>query len=87
MGQLDVTDQEACFERGRHNASEVANFLRNAADYLSQNGPVIAEGDTMDSSDGTRWQSKTFPEGICQPPRRVRRWLPMDGSTLPSGVL
>jgi hypothetical protein len=51
--QLDAPDHEACFPKDRYEASEVARFLRNTADYVCE-GPVIQDGDTMDGLGGNR---------------------------------
>ena len=87
MSQLDVCDHEAAFERGRYNLSEVGNFLRNASDYVLEKGPVIKDRDTMDGPGGIRWQGATFETPICDPPREVIRWLPMDKSLPPKKLL
>jgi hypothetical protein len=87
MAQLDVFDHEAAFERGRYTPSEVANFLRNASDYVLENGPVIRDGDTMDGPEGIRWQGATFDNPVCDPPREVIRWLPLDQSSPPKSLL
>ena len=87
MSQLDVSDHEAAFERGRYNLSEVANFLRNASAYVLEKGPVIKDRDTMDGPGGIRWQGETFDKPICDPPREVIRWLPMDKLSPPKKLL
>ena len=86
MGQLDGPDHEACFPLDLYEASEVAMFLRNAADYVFKNGQVIRDGDTMDGPAGIRWQGATFEKGIADPPREVIRWLPYDGRERPNGI-
>jgi hypothetical protein len=86
MWQLDVPDHEACFAKTRYDPSEVSFFLRNAADYVCQRGPVIRDGDTMDGPGGIRWQGAAFPNGLADPPRQVLRWLPMDGQGRPPGI-
>jgi hypothetical protein len=86
MWQLDVPDHEACFEKGRYDESEVARFLRNAADYVCAHGPVIKNGDTMDGPGALRWQAATFENGLADPPREVLRWLPRDGQPRPAGI-
>lgn len=83
MWQLDVPDHEAAFEHGRYDASDVARFLRNAADYVFQNGQIIKDGDTMDGPNSTRWQAATFETPVADPPREVLRWLPVDSSNPP----
>lgn len=86
MAQLDVPDHEACCDGEAYELSAVANFLRNAADYVFENGEVIKNGDTMDGPGDFRWQGATFENGLVDPPRRVIRWLPMDGRARPRGV-
>jgi hypothetical protein len=86
MEQLDVTDHEAAFPRAQYEPGAVAGFLRNAADYVIDNGPVIKDGDTMDGPGGVRWQAVSFENSIAGPPRAVLRWLPMDGSARPVGI-
>lgn len=86
MWQLDVPDHEACFAKGRYDASEVALFLRNAADYVRDRGSVISDGDTMDGPGGLPWQGAAFAKGLVDPPRQVLRWLPLDGLRRPAGT-
>ncbi len=86
MWQLDVPDHEACFAKARYEASEVAAFLRNAADYVCERGPVVQNGDTMDGPGGLRWQGATFENGLADPPREVLRWLPLDDLRRPPGI-
>jgi len=86
MGQLDTPDHEACCDGEAFDLSEVASFLRNAADYVRENGEIIQDGDTMDGPGGIRWQGASFGEGLAAPPRRVIRWLPLDGRQRPRGV-
>lgn len=86
MGQLDLPDHEACCDGKVYDLSAVASFLRNAADYVFENGEVIRDGDTMDGPGNIRWQGATFDKSLLDPPRRVIRWLPMDGHERPVGV-
>ncbi len=86
MAQLDVPDHEACCDGKAYALGDVASFLRNAADYVFENGEVIRDRDTMDGPGDRRWQGVTFDNGILSPPRRVIRWLPMDGRPRPRGV-
>lgn len=81
--QLDIPDVEACFHSASFDFNEVDNFLRNVSLYILNHGEVINDGDTMDGPGHCRWQSHQFDNGICDPPRRVLRWLPMDGRQLP----
>jgi hypothetical protein len=87
MSQLDVSDHEAAFEHGRYDMAEVANFLRNAANYILENGPVIENGDTMDGPGGVHWQGVAFEQPVSDPPREVLRWLPRDDSAPPQNLL
>ncbi len=87
MSQLDVPDHEAAFEHDRYDPSAVANFLRNAADYVLEKGPIVEDGDTMDGPGEIRWKGATFDAPTCVPPRRVIRWLPMDQSSPPKEFL
>lgn len=84
--QLDIPDAEACFHSESFDFGEVDNFLRNVSLYLLNNGEVINDGDTMDGPGGIRWQSRRFKTGICDPPRRVLRWLPMDDRPVPAEI-
>jgi hypothetical protein len=86
MSQVDVLDHEACCDGDAYDLSGVASFLRNAADYVHEHGEVVRDGDTMDGPGGIRWQGATFEESLVEPPRRVLRWLPMDGRARPHGV-
>lgn len=87
MSQLDVLDQEACCDGDAYDLSAVAGFLRDAADYVFEHGEVVKNGDTMDGPGNLRWHGVTFEAGLIpQPPRRVLRWLPMDGRVRPTGI-
>ncbi len=85
-GQLDLCDSEACFRSDRYNASDVDHFLRNVSLYLLNNGPVIKDGDTMDGPGGLNWQCRHLEKSICDPPREVLRWLPLDGNPTPEEI-
>jgi hypothetical protein len=67
--------------------NQVANLLRNVSLYILNNGEVVNEGDTMDGPGGIRWQSHQFENGICDPPRRVLRWLPLDDRQVPHEIV
>jgi hypothetical protein len=70
MWQLDVPDHEACFAKSRYDPSEVSLFLRNAADYVCQRGPVIRDGGTMDGPGGIRLAGRRLrqrPRGSAPP--------------------
>jgi hypothetical protein len=84
--QLDIPDAEACFHAESYDFSDVDNFLRNVSLYVLRNGEVINSGDTMDGPGGIRWQATQFDNGICDPPRRVLRWLPTDGRSVPPEI-
>lgn len=84
MQQLDLTDHEACFARNHYEPGAVAAFLRNAADYVSDRGPVIRDGDTMDGPGGIRWRGTTVKNAFADPPREVIRWLPLDDAARPA---
>ena len=82
-GQLDIPDVEACFHTESFDFNQIDNFLRNVSLYTLTNGEVIQQGDTMDGPGGIRWQSHQFENGLCDPPRRVLRWLPLDDREVP----
>lgn len=84
--QLDIPDMEACCHSASFDLNAVANFLRNASMYVLENGEIIKDGDTMDGPGDIRWQSRHFDDPICDPPRAVLRWLPLDGRRPPSKV-
>jgi hypothetical protein len=86
MWQLDTPDHEACFSDA-YDPSEVDNFLRNASNYVFENGPVIDDGDTMDGPGDIRWRAYSVEQGLLDPPREAMRWFPDDGSTPPPEVL
>ena len=86
MGQLDVVDLEACFPSG-YNMQQVDGFLRTCGLYLFQNGEVIKDGDTMDGPGGVHWRGFYLEDGVWDPPRRVLRWFPLDGSEAPQRFL
>ncbi len=84
--QLDLPDQEAAFPKEQFEARDVAGFLRNVSLYILNNGEVIKDGDTMDGPGGVRWQGRAFENGVCDPPRRVCRWIPYGAQSIPSGL-
>ena len=84
MEQLDLTDHEACYPRGRYKADEVAIGIRNSTLYIAQHGPIIKDGETMDGAGGIRWRANHHKESIAAPPRPVLRWLPTDDSEPPA---
>ena len=86
-GQLDLPDAEACFHSPSFDFNEVDNFLRNVSLYILNNGEVIKDGDTMNGPGGVNWQANHFENGICDPPRPVLRWFPMDDRPVPPEVL
>ena len=86
-GQLDIPDAEACFHSDSYDFNQVDNFLRNISLYVLNNGEVINDGDTMDGPGDIRWQAHQFESGMCDPPRRVLRWLPMDDRPVPPELL
>ncbi|MCA9594950.1 MAG: DUF4261 domain-containing protein, partial [Myxococcales bacterium] len=61
--------------------------LRNATEYIREQGPVVQDGDTMDGPNDTRWQAQTEMESLAPRPRTVTRWLPQDGSKPPARLL
>lgn len=83
MEQLGIDDQEACFSSDRYVLRDVDHFLRNATAYVCKQGAVIKEGDTMDGPGGVRWIGRPVEQSLAPRPRRVLRWLPMDGATAP----
>jgi len=87
MAQLDAADHEAIFPSARYKTGEVAGFLLNIAAYIAQNGPVIADGDTVDGPGDLHWQATHAEEGQVNPPRAVLRWLPKDGRAVPPAVI
>lgn len=83
MLQLDVEDHEACFPSKQFDPNEVANFLRNATDYVRSRGPVIKDGDTMNGPGGVHWRAWRTQESLVAPPRPSLRWFPEGVVTVP----
>lgn len=83
-GQLDIPDVEAAFYSDSFDFNEVDNFLRNVSLYILNNGEVIDDGDTMDGPGDIHWQAQLLENGICDPPRRVLRWFPLDDRPIPA---
>lgn len=77
MQQLDLTDMEACFRRGVHDAGEVRAFLGNIATYILKEKKVIESGHTADGPGG-KWRALLVNESLLPPPRPVLRWFPED---------
>jgi hypothetical protein len=86
MTQLESKDQEACFEAGRYEPSDVASFLRNVSFYILAEGPIVADGDTTDGPGGVRWQATAVESGLADPPRAMLRWLPLDDAPRPEAL-
>lgn len=84
--QLEIPDIEACFVVDDYEVNEVANFLRNASNYLIQSGAIINDGETMDGPGDLRWAAIQFENGICDPPRETLRFVPMDDHDVPKIV-
>ncbi len=83
MGQLDRPDLEACFPAKAYDLGEVSYFLRNCSLYLLNKGEIVRHKDTMDGPGGRNWQAHHVDKELSAPPRRVIRWLPIDGSQAP----
>ncbi|HXQ42117.1 MAG TPA: DUF4261 domain-containing protein [Candidatus Udaeobacter sp.] len=87
MAQLDAADHEAIFPSARYKSTEVGELLLNMATYIAQNGPVIADGDTVDGPGDLHWKATPAEESQALPHRSVIRWLPMDGRPVPPAVI
>ncbi|MEK7469252.1 MAG: DUF4261 domain-containing protein [Planctomycetota bacterium] len=83
MQQLDLPDIEACFHPDRFDLNDVGQFLANASLYLTEAGPVIKDGETIDGPGEIRFRAKSFKEGLWTPPRPTLRFRPEDGTTPP----
>ena len=86
-GQLGIPDVEACFHSDSFDFNQMDNFLRNVSLYVLNNGEVINDGDIMDDPGGIRWKAHQFDNSICDPPRCVLRWLPMDDRPVTPEIL
>ncbi|MEW4562752.1 DUF4261 domain-containing protein [Bremerella sp. JC770] len=84
--QLEVPDIEACFVVDDYEVNEVANFLRNASNYLVQTDAIINDGETMDGPGDIRWAAIRYENGICDPPRETLRFVPVDDHEVPKLV-
>lgn len=87
MAQLDAADHEAIFSSARYKSGEVAGLLLNIAANIAQNGPVIANGNTVDGPGDLHWQATHVEESQVEPPGAVIRWLPSDGHPVPPAVI
>jgi hypothetical protein len=87
MGQLDVSDHEACFLHESYKPAEVDSFLRNMSFYIVKNGPMITEGDTVSGPGGVKWRAHVKRDSLSDPPREVIRWLPGDGIEPPADLV
>ncbi|GED71854.1 hypothetical protein BRE01_55560 [Brevibacillus reuszeri] len=86
MLQLDAIDHEAIFHGQMYDPNEVASFLRNIANYVYENGPVIKDGDTTDGPGEIYWKGVLLDESLTNPPRQVIRWYPLDEKEKPAGL-
>lgn len=82
LGQLDITDLEACFTE-EYDLNEVAMFLVNTALHIAKLGPVIKDGYTMTGPKGMLFEARKFDEPKLVPPRQVLRFRPRDGKVSP----
>lgn len=82
MEQLGGSEHEACVPPDGIELGEVAGFLRNAALYTLEKGPVIEEGNTIDGPGGV-WKAHLDEESLSPPPRPVLRWRPVDAEPPP----
>lgn len=85
-GQLDLPDFEAVFSR-KYDCGEIDGFLRNLTLYLLNEGNVIQDRDTLDGPGDIKWQAHHFEQGLCDPPRNVLCFVPLDGAAPPDEVL
>lgn len=85
--QLDLPDCEACFFSEAYEFNDVDNFLRNVTLYLIEKGEVIEDGDTMDGPGDISWQAELQENSLCEPPRIVLRWMPLDDREVPDEIL
>lgn len=86
LGQLDLIDAQACFSK-KQDCDDVHRLLCDLTLYRLETKAVFRDGDTLDSSAGTRWRVRTVDESFTPPPRSVMRWLPKDGSKPPKELL
>ncbi len=84
--QLDLPDLEACFFNDAYDPGEVDNLLRNLTLYLLQEGEVIEDGDTLDGPGEITWQVMMIDDPLCDPPRDVLRWMPLDDRPVPDEI-
>ena len=82
--QLDLPDMEACFHAPSYDLEQIVFFLRNVTLYVANRGEVIKDDDTMDGPGNVRWTARSVAQSICEPPRRVLRWAPVDERELPA---
>lgn len=81
--QIGVTDIEACFQHVRYQPDQVAIWLLNVASYLSENGSIIQDGNTLTGPGGIDWQAHSYESSLQFPPRPVLCLRPLDNTTLP----
>jgi hypothetical protein len=84
MEQLGVSDHELCVPADGFDLREADHFLRNAAWYVFENGPVIRDGDTMDGPGGIAWRAWSFDDSVGPPRRRALRWRSTQGAEPPA---
>lgn len=84
--QLDIPDAEAVFRDDVYQCADVANFLQNVGLYLLRQGQIIRDSDTMDGPGGIQWQCRHRENSVCDPPREVLRWNPLDGCPIPAEI-
>lgn len=87
LHQIGMNDMEACFRHTRYQPDQVANWLLNVASYLSENGPIIQDGDTLTGPGGINWQAHGYESSLLFPPRSVLCLRPLDHTILPRHFL
>jgi hypothetical protein len=82
MPSLGARDIEVVARQEQLSATDAAVFVRNLSLYTLAEGDPFKSGHTAASPVG-RLRARILPRGFAAPMRRVVRWAPIGGRTLP----
>lgn len=82
--QLGQVDHEACFSPRDFTEDDVFQFLHNSIGYVTTSERPLADGHTLSGPQGSKWRARVFDQGFADPPRKVRRFVPVGGTRVPA---
>jgi hypothetical protein len=83
--QFGIDDLEALLPPSEvYDPLEVMVFLRDITLLMLRGELRVEDGLTQPGPKGIKWRATRCNEGLAEPRRKVFRWIPSDGSTLPA---